>query len=392
MKSKLIFSLLILFALSSCNETKKSSEDEIAANHDDFETVFVGTYTKKEGHVDGKGAGVYILKMDKKTGELSVVNIVRDIVNPSYLTVHPNKKWFYAVQEIADGNKIGKVSAYSFDNELNVSELNQVSSKGDAPCHISIDKSGKFVLVANYMETIVSYPIEENGSLGEAVSVIEHKRSEPAEVRQETGHPHKISAAIDNNTVLVTDLGLDKILHYELNDEGNLTKVAETKTEFKAGPRHFDVHPTQKWMYVLNELNATVEGFKYENGKTPFTRFQSINTLAEPLKDNYPSAIHIHPNGKFLYTANRGIADCKEQSISIFSINTENGELTLLGTQNTKGEVPRDFVIAPSGQFLLVANQNSDTIATFKINSETGLLEDTGLVYEINTPVCLKFL
>jgi 6-phosphogluconolactonase len=390
MKLKLIYLGIFMFAITSCKNT--DSQENAGYNSEAYEAVFIGTYTKKEGHVDGKATGIYILKMDKKTGELSLVNVIRDIVNPSYLTIHPNKKWMYAVQELADGNRIGKVSAYSFDKEMNVSELNQVSSKGDAPCHISVDKTGKYVLVANYMETIAAYPIQEDGSLGEASSVVEHQRTQPKEVRQETGHPHKINAVLNDNTILVTDLGLDQVLHYQLDKEGVLNKVVVTPTAFKAGPRHFDVHTNQKWMYVLNELNATIEAFNIENGQIAFERFQTIGTLAEPSKDNYPSAIHIHPNGKLLYSANRGLNGSKEQSISMFSIHPETGQLTFKGTQNTKGNIPRDFAIDPSGQYLLAANQNSDNIITFKINTETGMLEETGLEFAVNTPVCLKFL
>lgn len=359
--------------------------------------LYVGTYTKKEGHVDGKADGIYILKMDNESGQLTAVDTIQNVVNPSYLALHPNGKYLYAVNEIAAAGdaEIGEVSAFYFNDKKNKFDfINKVSSKGDAPCHISVDASGKYVLVANYVSgNIVSLPILKNGQLGEAVSEAQHIRTGKKTPRQEAAHAHMALPAIDGHSVFSVDLGADKIYHYQLNKNGELKEVAQTPTLEGGGARHMVFHPSQKWCYVVNELANKIEAFNFKNTNSPFQRFQTIETLPEGMEKDgmYAAAIHIHPNGRFLYASNRGTKNNKEQSIAIFKINPKNGKLIFLGTQNTKGMIPRDFAIGPSGKFLLVANQNSDNIVTFKINMESGLLEETGIIAEVKTPVCLKF-
>jgi len=242
------------------------------------------------------------------------------------------------------------------------------------------------------MGTIASLPIQADGSLGNSISAIKHELVNAPGGRQEAAHAHMIQPAIDDNSVFVVDLGMDEVVHYQLND-GQLEKVTETKLAAGAGGRHLDFHPSQKRVYVLNELNQTIEVFNYQDGKTPFERIQTISTINQPITEGNigTSAIHIHPSGKFLYAANRGIQGNSEQSIAMFQIHGTSGKLTFLGVQNTKGEVPRDFAIDPSGQFLLVGNQNSDSIITFRINQSTGVLEETGIEKFVSTPVCLKF-
>ncbi len=375
----------MLFNCQTAEKETVKEEEKINTS-----TIYVGTYTRKEGHVDGKATGIYELKMNVETGELSIIDTIEGTINPSYLAIHPNQKYLYAVNEIADGSRIGTITAYNIENEK-AQKINEVSSKGDAPCYISIDRTGKFVLVANYMETIASYEIEKDGSLSEAVEVVEHKRERAAVFRQETGHPHIILPAMNNKTLFVADLGLDEILHYELNEKGEFTKVATTETVPLSGPRHLVFHPTYSKCYVLNELNITVEVFETKAANEPFERIQMINTVGDIDENVAPSAIKLHPSGKFLYVANRGINGGTGHNITAFSIN-ESGELSFVASYSTEGEVPRDFEISPDGRFLLAANQNSNSIITFKINTTTGELESTGQQLEIKTPVCLKFL
>ena len=235
----LLFTIsLMLFNCQTAEKETVKEEEKINTS-----TIYVGTYTRKEGHVDGKATGIYELKMNVETGELSIIDTIEGTINPSYLAIHPNQKYLYAVNEIADGNRIGMITAYNIENGKK-EKLNEVSSKGDAPCFISVDATGKFVLVANYMETVASYKIEADGSLSEAISVMEHNREKKAEFRQETGHPHMIIPAMDKKTVFVSDLGLDQILHYELDKKGTLSKVTTTETTPLSGPRHLVFHPT----------------------------------------------------------------------------------------------------------------------------------------------------
>ncbi|MEM1122059.1 MAG: lactonase family protein [Bacteroidota bacterium] len=393
----LLFSVL-LFNACGAPATKKTPEK--MANNKNTPTrtlLYVGTYTKKEGHVDGKADGIYILEMDRKTGALTALDTIKNTINPSYLTVHPNKKYLYAANELVgdDLKSTGTISAYELDKDGLFSKvLNVAPAAGDAPCHVSVDATGKYLLSANYMgANVAALPINTDGSLGEAVSVAEHKLANPPGGRQEAAHPHIILPAVDKKSVFVADLGMDEVVQYRL-ENGQLEKLAATKLTAGAGPRHIDFHPSQKRMYVLNELNQTIEVFTYQDVAQPFEHIQTISTITEPISEGSigTSAIHIHPSGQFLYAANRGIEGNTEQSIAMFSVDENSGKLALLGLQNTKGEVPRDFMIDPSGRFLLVGNQDTDTIVTFTINQKTGILEETGLSKKVATPVCLKFV
>lgn len=401
MKFKFTFFPILIFLIFNACEMHKSTEQNQPAEEEKIENstlLFVGTYTRKEGHVDGKADGIYILKMNNETGELTPVDTIRNQINPSYLTIHPNGKYIYAVNELADGSpdNIGTVSAFSFDKTTNKAKfLNSVSSHGDAPCHVSVDASGKFILVANYVRgTVASLPILEDGSLGEAVSVHEHKIEKINLPRQEAAHAHMIVSGKKENSVFAVDLGTDEVINYRINETGILEKTGEFSVSEGAGPRHLAFHPTQNRVYILGELNQTIEAFEFDNDGHNFKRFQIIKTLENIENESLINcaAIKIHPSGAFLYASNRGLNKNPEQSISIFKIDSDTGELRLLGTQHSKGLIPRDFEIDPSGKFLLVANQNSDSIVTFRINQETGLLEETGLIKEVMTPVCLKFM
>ena len=388
MRFENLYFILIALMVGSCAQ---NNEKEVKiVTESDFETLYIGTYSKKEGHVDGKGDGIYKLQMNKETGELTVIDTIKNTVNPSYIVLHPNKKYLYAVNEIADGNRIGTITGYKIEKD-EIIRLSSITSKGDAPCHISIDPTGKFLTVANYMEVIAIYNIRGNGDL-ELTESVEFKTTRKPEFRQEASHPHMSLHAFEDNSMFVADLGRDLVYHYQIETDGKLKELASIETEFKAGPRHLAAHPNQSRLYVLNELNNTIEGFDYNEVDKSKKRFQTISTLEVADENVDPSAIKIHPSGKFLYSANRAINDGKTNNIAVFSINEENGKLELIQSQDSKGLVPRDFTISPNGQFLLVANQNSDTIITFKISQETGKLEETGNILKISTPVCLKFL
>ena len=357
--------------------------------------LYVGTYTRKEGHVDGKAEGIYVMEMDTKTGALTALDTITNSINPSYLTVHPNGKYLYAVNEIADGTEayIGTVSAYKLDENGRFEKaLNVVNAQGDAPCHVSVDATGKYVLVASYMGTIAAFPIQADGSLGEASSMVKHELANPPGGRQEGAHAHMIVSAIDDKSIFVTDLGKDQVLHYQLVN-GQLEQTAITQLTAGAGPRHLVFHPTQERVYVLNELNKTVEVFSYTTGDKAFNRLQIIPTFKREITegDLSPAAIRIHPNGKFLYTSNRGIKGSKVNNIALFQIHPETGLLTFTATEKTGGLVPRDFAITPDGKLLLAGHQDSGTITVMSISHETGVLRKTGVVNEVATPVCLEF-
>lgn len=360
--------------------------------------VFVGTYTRKEGHVDGKAKGIYVLKWQEKTGELTLLDTIESLPNPSYITIHPNGKYLYAANELADGSEevLGQVSAIAIDPlKRSYQALSNVSAMGDAPCHLAVLSDQQHVVVANYVDgNVALLPIGSGGAVEESIATVQHEGKGPNEGRQASPHAHMVYPYPGSSDgFLAVDLGIDQIVHYQWSTaEQELKEVARTAISPGAGPRHLDFHPTAKQVYVLNELNHSVEVFEYENLTAAFERKQIISTLPEDSEGvSYPAAIKVHPNGKFLFASNRGSTE-EENSIAIFGINDETGELTFKKVVHTGGNFPRDFEISPSGKYLLAANQNSGNILVFKVDAETGDLSETGTDFAIPTPVCLKFL
>ncbi len=347
--------------------------------------IYIGTYTQKESHVDGNAEGIYIYEMNPTTGVLTHVATSPKTVNPSYLTIHPDGKWLYAANETSDG----KVSAFRINREKKQLEfINSVSSQGNSPCYVSTDKSGKFVMTANYGSgTIALLAINEDGSLKESTSIEKHKGKGP-DPRQESPHAHMIRTGNDNQFVYAVDLGIDKIITYKLNTEkASLTKTLEYSTQPGAGPRHLAFHKNNKWAYVVNELNGTIESCNVDQKTGALTRIQEISTLpAGETRKAGCADIHITPSGKYLYATNRGDIN----NIAMYSVEA-SGKLKLIGHQPVKGRTPRSFAIDPTGTFLLVANQDSDNIVTFKIDSLNGKLIDTGIETKVPTPVCVRF-
>lgn len=349
--------------------------------------IYIGTYTRNEPHVNGKAEGVYIYKMNPETGALTYVTTSPNTLNPSYVAVHPDGKWLYAVNETGDG----KISSFKIDREKKELKLiNAVSAKGSAPCYISVDQSGKFVLVANYGSgNVAMYPVNPDGSLKDAVNVIQHRGNGPDPGRQEGPHAHMIITGNERNLVYAVDLGIDKVITYKLDTrKASLEKTGEYSTVPGAGPRHIEFHRNKKWAYIINELNGTIEACTVNSHTGALTRFQVISVLPAGEKRKAASAaIHIAPSGKYLYASNRG----EINNIAMFSVDENSGRLELIGHQPVKGRTPRSFAIDPSGKFLLVANQDTDNIVTFTIDPSTGKLTDTGIEANVPTPVCLVF-
>jgi 6-phosphogluconolactonase len=314
------------------------------------------------------------------------------VVNPSYLVVHPSKKYLYAVNETGGvaTDTSGAVSAFRIDPETSaLSLINQVSSTGDWPCHISVDYSGKFALVANYGGSVAILPLLEDGSIAEASKTIEHQGGGPTD-RQSGPHAHMIIPGLDNELAYAVDLGADKVFIYELDTDNKNLVPTQIDTDLApgSGPRHLAIHPKFKTAYVVNELIGTIECFNIDESGG-LARFQTISTLAQGSDADAACAdIQIHPSGKYLYASNRGGVN----NIATYEVSSQNGTLRLLGHQSTYGKGPRSFVIDPNGDFLLVANQDTDNVFTFKIDKDTGLLIDGPLETKMPTPVCLKFL
>jgi 6-phosphogluconolactonase len=377
MKNLLPFILLSLFIFNACSTPKTNEQLK------NQPIIFVGTYTQKLSHVKGNASGIYTCRFDTLTGVLTVVDSATDIVNPSFLTISPDKKYVYSVGEEAGSGttRLGKVAAYKNTGEGKLLKINELPSYGNAPCHISTDKTGQYVFVANYLTgNVLSYGVKTDGGLTDTISMDQHKAPSP--------WAHNIQVSADNKNVFAVDKGADKIYLYALGEKGQLIPKTDISTATGAGPRHLDFNPTNPYQFVaINENSSAMGSYVYDANTLKIKFLDSLSTLPKDFTANNTCAdVHFHPNGKFVYGSNRG-----HNSIVIYSFNPQTGKLTFIGHESTQGEIPRNFMITPDGKWLLAANQNSDSVVSFKIDGETGKLT---MVKKniVMTPVCLKMM
>jgi 6-phosphogluconolactonase len=347
------------------------------------QTVYIGTYTEKLPFVDGKAEGIYVYRLDTDSGELTHLSTATGPRNPSYLAIDRQKRFIYAEQE-TEVDDDPRVHAFAIVGD-ELQPLNSQPAHGGLPCHIIVDATGKCVLSVNYETgSVAVYPIQEDGSLGEASTVIQHTGSGSSHERQLGPHAHAVALNADNNRLFVPDLGLDQVRIYKFDpNTGNLTASdpAFVKLHTGAGPRHFIFDPTERYAFVLGEMDATITVCAHRDGL--LNPLQTISTLP-PDSAVGPSCaeIAITADGRFVYASNRG-----DDSIARFSF--VDGLLTALGHTDTQGKTPRDFAIDPTGAFLIVGNQDSDTVVSFRINGESGDLEPTGHIASVPNPVCI---
>jgi 6-phosphogluconolactonase len=338
--------------------------------------------------------GIYLYSLKLSTGELTHVATTKGVKNPSYLALAPRRRQLYAVNEVEEfmGKKSGAVSAFAVDPKTgDLRLLNQQPSLGGAPCYVTVDDEGKFVLVANYVGgNVAVLPIRSDGSLGEATDVMQDQGSSVNAQRQAGPHAHCIVLDERNNYAYACDLGTDKIMIYRFDEKkGKLTPNDTPWVQAKpgAGPRHLTFHPSGKYAYVINEMHVTITTFAVDRRTGSLREVQTVPSLPrEPTAADSGADIHVSPNGRFLYCSNRG-----HDSIAVFKVDPREGVLTFIAHESTQGKTPRNFAIDPTGTFLLVANQRSDSIVTFRIDSQTGRLSATGHIAEVPAPVCLKF-
>lgn len=349
--------------------------------------LYFGTYS---GEND---PGIYLYEMDSDSEKLVARGSVTGLASPSFLTIHPNKKFLYAVCEAASPNG-GQVAAYAIEPKTGMlTLLNKESAKGQGPCHVSMDRSGKVVVVANYGDgSIACLPVGEDGKLGAATAAIQHTGSSVNQSRQEGPHAHSMNVDPSGKFVVAADLGTDKLYVYRLDTKtGTLTPNDPPSVSSKpgAGPRHFAFHPDGKHAFVINELDNTVTAYSWDGAKGILTTLSSVTTLPSDYTGNNNSTaeIQVHPSGKFVYGSNRG-----HNSIAIFAFDSKTGSLTPVGHESTQGKIPRNFGISPDGKFLIACNQDSNNVVVFKIDSNTGKLTATGQTITIPKPVCVKFL
>lgn len=351
--------------------------------------VYIGTYTR-----GGESKGIYRLLLDVATGEMTQLGFEGGVQNPSFLAISPSQRFLYAVSEISDvnGKPTGGVAGFSIrptDGELD--PLNAQPSGSTGPCHLVVHPSEKCVLVANYAGGASAIlPIDQDGKLGPP-SVIQHQGSSVHPTRQTGPHAHSINLDSKGLRAYVPDLGLDKILIYQVDPAAPSLTINDppfVAVDPGSGPRHFDFSPDGRFAYAICELGSTIVAFSHDPATGGLTPLQTVSTLPEGFSgDNSTADIHVHPTGKFLYGSNRG-----HDSIVVYAIDPASGQLTYVQHQSTLGQTPRNFGIDPGGRVLLAENQNSGTIHSFKIDPQSGALTPTGKSISIPRPVCAKFI
>jgi len=358
--------------------------------------MLIGTYT------GGKSEGLYVYRFDTKTGEATRVSVAQT-VNPSYLVVTPDRRFVYAVKELPGDNgpatQRGGISAFRFDAASGqLTFLNKVSSDGNDPCYLKLSPDGKYLLTANYSVaadpggSFAVFPLQADGQVGASVLTVHHEGGGPVKGRQDNSHVHSTVFSPDGHYLFAQDLGADKLYSYRYTPDGSRGLFGPTEwryTQEKAGtgPRHLVFGADGKHAYLTSELAGTVSTFNYDDGR--LTQVQTI-PLAEPgFKGAVgAAAIHLSPDGRFLYATNRGDAN----DIVIFSVDPANGHLKKIGRQSSLGKSPREFAIDPTGNWLIVGNQNSDTVVVFRRDPQTGLLEANPKQFELGSPVDFKLV
>jgi 6-phosphogluconolactonase len=371
----------LAFALSN-----RASSYVSGAEHAGELLMYVGSYTS------GESKGIYLYRFNLSSGELVRLSVT-EAVDPSFLALSPNRRFLYAVNELEEfaGKKSGALSAFSVNQQTGeLTFLNQQPSLGGAPCYVTVDKTGRFVLVANYFGgNFAVLPVRSEGILGAATDLKQGAGSSINTERQEGPHAHCIVLDHSNRFAYGCDLGTDKIMVFRFDSRrGKLIASKKAWVQLKpgAGPRHLTFHSGGKYAYVINELHATITAFTRDRTSGNLNEVQTVPTLPPDFTAANTSAdIHISPDGRFLYCSNRG-----HDSIAAFKVDPRNGTVTFIAHESTGGKTPRNFAIDPTGAFLLVANQKSDNIVVFRRDLRTGRLSATGNVAEVPSPVCLK--
>jgi 6-phosphogluconolactonase len=355
----------------------------------DGDLLYVGTYTD-----GGRRDGIYLVRMDRRSGKLRRVGSVNAGANPSFLAIHPNGRALYAVNEVEKykGRPTGAVSAFAIARDTGaLTRRNEQPSEGGAPCYVSVDRSGRVVLVGNYVGgSVALLPIQADGALAPATKVIQHPGSGPNAERQSSPHAHCVVADPSNRFVLAADLGADRVFVNRLDLEGKSLHHVEggdAVMRSGAGPRHIAFHPTLPLVFVANELDSTVATLRFDAERAALCPLDTRSTLpAGWTGTNYPADIHVAPSGRTLYVSNRG-----HNSIAVFSVAESTGALALDQVISTDGDWPRNFSLDPTGRWLLVANQRSNSIVVFRRNQESGRLTPTRQRIALPSPVCLRF-
>jgi 6-phosphogluconolactonase len=342
---------------------------------------YIGTYTK------GESKGIYSFILDTENATLSEPTLVAELENPTYVTISENNNYLFAVKKEGDQ---GGAASYSINQESGeLKFLNSQLEAGASPCHISVNQGNNLVVTANYHKGTVDLFTADsnNGNIFSIVSSVQHEGTGPNQERQEKPHTHYSGYTPDEKYVVVVDLGIDKILTYEVKNE-LLEEVQSLSVKPGSGPRHIEFHPNGKIAYVMTELSSEVIVLSYNQDNGQFTELQSISTIPVSFtENNQGAAIHISSDAQFVYVSNRG-----HNSIAVFKVEQESGALSFVEHTSTEGDWPRDFMLDPSEKYLVVANQETGNIVLYKRDENTGKLTLTDSSLAVPYPVCVKFL
>jgi 6-phosphogluconolactonase len=376
--------------------TSALAQGPAAAPADGVYDLLVGTYTGPNSE------GLYVYRFDTKTGAATRIGSART-VNPSYLVASRDGRYVYAVEELPGDNgpasQRGGVSAFSFDAKSGqLAFLNKVSSEGNDPCYLSISPDGRYLTTANYSVasnpggSFAVFPLQADGHVGAAVLTVHHDGSGPVKGRQDNAHVHSTVFSPDGRYLFAQDLGADKLYSYRYTPDGSRGLIGPTERRYVdvkagSGPRHLVFGADGKYAYLTSELAATVTVFRYDDGT--LHQLQVVPMAKPGFKGEVgAAAIHVSPDGRFVYASNRGDAN----EIVIYAVDAANGHLHEVGRQSSLGKAPREFSIDPTGQWLIVGNQNSDSAYVFRRDVQTGLLDAKPARIEIGSPVDFKWV
>jgi 6-phosphogluconolactonase len=383
MSKPAVFPLFAATALLLLPTTRGAVEPAVRSS-----LAFVGTYT------GAKSQGIYVFRFDPATGDVTPLGLAAATDNPSFLAVHPNGRFLYAVNETGNfqGKPAGSVTAFAIERATGrLRQLNQTSTLGGGPCHLIVDRAGKFVIVANYGGgSVAVLPIRADGTVGTASAFVQHHGSSVNRQRQEAPHAHGATLSPDEHFLFVPDLGLDRLVRYRFNRaDGTLTPGDPPFTALKpgSGPRHLVFAPDGRHAYIISELVSTVTEFTANAATGGLTEQAGFPLLPADFQGQSTAAeVAVHPNGRFLYASNRG-----HDSLAVFAVG-QSGALQLIERVPSGGRTPRHFALDPTGRWLWAANQDSNELVVFRVDANTGRLEPTGRKLEVGAPVCVCFL
>ncbi|QAY67201.1 lactonase family protein [Paenibacillus protaetiae] len=346
--------------------------------------IFAGSYAEPSA------SGVYTYEWNEAAGTLTKLSEVGGLKNPTFLNLDAAANKLYALAEIAgaDGSKQSEAIGYRIDPKAGtLTEFTRGLASNGPTCHIQKSPDSRYLTLTSYHKGTVSLvELTESGEIGRLLDEQQHIGKETDPSRRDIPHPHSSFYSPDGRYLHVPDLGIDRIMTYVLNREaGKLELHGETLLHAGAGPRHLVFHPNGQFVYVINELDSSVTAFAYEAVSGKLTEVQNLSTLPEGYSgDNGCAEIAISADGRYLYGSNRG-----HDSIVVYAVDAASGKLAVVEHVSTEGGHPRHFSILPGGEFLLVANRDSDNnLVMFRVDQASGKLQAV-CKEQLSKPVCV---